>query len=58
MEKLIILDYVVPTVHIYDVALDVEIDESYIEDLGINTNCASWMLGEDIEIIHHKGVLK
>ena len=58
MEKLIILDYVVPTVHIYDVDSNVEIDESYIEDLSINTNCASWMFGEDIEIIHHKGVLK
>ena len=58
MKKLIILDYVVPTVHIYDLYPDVDIDESYIKNLGINTNCASWMFGEDIEIIHHRKVLK
>lgn len=58
MEKLIILDYAVPIVHIYDVDSEANIDEEYIENLGINTNCASWMFGEDIEMIYHKETLK
>ena len=58
MEKLVILDYVVPSVHIYDVDPDAEIDESYIENLGFNTNSCSWMFGDDMDITFHKEVLK
>jgi hypothetical protein len=58
MEKLVILDYVVPSVHIYDIDSDADIDESYINNLGFSTSCCNWMFGEDIEIIHHKGILK
>ena len=58
MEKLVILDYVVPSVHIYDIDSEADIDEEYIENLGFNTDSCSWMFGEDVEIIHHKEVLK
>ena len=58
MEKLIILDYVVPTVHIWDIDSDADIDETYIENLGFNTNSCHWMFGDEMEIIHHKEVLK
>ena len=58
MEKLVVLDYVVPSVHIYDVDSDAEIDESYIENLGFNTNSCHWMFGEDMDITFHKEVLK
>ena len=58
MKKLIILDYTAPIVHIYDVDTEVNIDDEYIEKLGINTNCACWMFGNDIEMIYHKEILK
>lgn len=58
MEKLVILDYVVPSVHVYDVDTEANIDETYIENLGFNTNSCSWMFGDGIDIIFHKEVLK
>lgn len=58
MEKLIILDYTNATVDLYDVESDANIDESYIEELGFNTNNCSWMFGENMEITFHKEVLK
>lgn len=58
MEKLVILDYVIPSVHIYDVDSDADVDEEYIENLGFNTNSCSWMFGEEMEIIYHKEVLR
>jgi len=58
MEKLVILDYVIPSVHIYDVDPEADVDEEYIENLGFNTNSCNWMFGEEMEIIYHKEVLK
>ena len=58
MEKLIILDYTNATVDLYDVESDANIDESYIEELGFNTNNCYWMFGENMEITFHKEVLK
>lgn len=58
MEKLVIMDYVVPAVHIYDVDADAHIDEEYIENLGFNTNCCNWMFGEEMEITYHKELLR
>lgn len=57
-EELIILDYSTATVHIYNVDPGVNIDEEYISNLGFHTSNCSWMFGEDIEIIRHKGLLK
>ena len=58
MEKLVVLDYTNATVDFYDVDSEADIDESYIESLGHNTNCCSWMFGENIEITFHKEILK
>ena len=58
MEKLVILDYTNATVDFYDVEPDVDIDESYIEELGFNANNCSWMFGDNMEITFHKEVLK
>lgn len=58
MEKLVILDYTNATVDFYDVEPDVDIDESYIEELGFNTNNCSWMFGDNMEITFNKEVLK
>ena len=57
MEDLVILDYSNSTVHFYKVDNDANIDENYIEKLGFNPNCCSWMFAEDIGIIKHKGIL-
>ena len=58
MERLVILDYIIPTVHIYDIDSDVEVDEGYINDLGFNSSCCNWIVGNKMEIIYHKEVLK
>ena len=58
MKKLVILDYTNATVDFYDVEPDADIDESYIEELGFNTNNCSWMFGDNMEITFHKEVLK
>lgn len=57
METLVILDYSTQTVHIYKVSVDLDIDYNYIHTLGYNPDTCSWMVGEDIEIIKHKGKL-
>lgn len=57
MEELVILDYSTSTVHFYKVDSNADIDEEYIERLGYNTGCCSWMFGEEIDIFKHKGVL-
>ena len=58
MEKLIILDFCTASVHVYDVDSEANIDETYIENLGFNTNSCSWMFAENMEITFHKEVLK
>ena len=58
MKKLIILDYTNDTVDVYDVETKADIDESYIENLGYNTNNCSWMFGQNMVFTFHKEVLK
>ena len=57
MEKLVILDYSTSTVHIHNVDTEANIDEEYLEKIGYHCRNCSWMFGEDIEIISHKGIL-
>lgn len=57
-EKLVILDYSTSEVHVYDVDSEANIDEEYLENLGYHCSNCSWMFGQEIGIIHHKGVLK
>ena len=54
MEELVILDYNTSEVHFYKIDIDTEVDESYIDSLGHNPNCCSWMVSEFINIIKHK----
>lgn len=56
-EKLIVLNYETTTVDIYDVSPEADVDEEYVQNLGFNTNMCSWMVGDDMEIVHHKGIL-
>ena len=58
MEKLIILDYAIGTVDIYNIAEGVTVDEEYITTkLGYQLNYCEWMVGEG-NITFHKEVLK
>ena len=57
MEKLIILDYTNSSVDIYNVDENANIDESYIRDLGYDSNCL-WMFSVDPLITYHEEVLK
>ena len=56
MEKLVILDFNDASVHFYDVDSEADVDEEYISNLGFHT--CLWMFGDEMEIIHHKEVLK
>lgn len=58
MEQLIILDYSIPSVHFYNIASEVEVDESYIHSLGFHTSNCAWMFGRNIEVNVHNEVLK
>ena len=58
MEDLVILDYSTSTVHFYKVDSNADINDDYIEKLGLNTDDCSWIFAEDIEVIKHKGILK
>lgn len=58
MEELVILNYNTSEIHFYKVDADVNIDEDYIRDLGHNPDECSWMFGEYISIVKHKGILK
>lgn len=54
MNKLIILNYVDSTVHIYDCTGNEFSDsQELVESLGYDSINCEWMLGE-MEIIHHR----
>jgi hypothetical protein len=57
MEKLVVLDYSTCTVHVHNIEREDPITDEYLDDLGYDSSECYWMEG-DIEIIHHKGVLK
>ena len=58
MEKLVVMNYNTLSVHVYNVDPEADIDEEYISNLGHHTSECSWMFGENIDIVHHKGILK
>ncbi len=53
MKKLIVLDYCIATVDIYDINDNINVDEEFIKSLGFNTNICEWMCGDNIEINYH-----
>lgn len=50
MEKLVILDYGIGTVDIFDIPSDIHVDEEYIQNLGFRLNDISWMLCPNLSI--------
>lgn len=58
MEKLVILDYLNKSVHIYNIENDADIDELYLENLGFNTNNCYWMFFENLKIKFEEEILK
>lgn len=58
MEELVILDYSDSTVHFYKVNSNTNTDEDYIRKLGYNPDGCSWMFGEYINVVKHKGIIK
>ena len=58
MKKLVILDYSNDSVHFYNVASNVDIDEEYISNLGFHPSNCHWMFNKSIDIFYHKGILK
>lgn len=56
-EDLVILNYNTSEVHFYKCSPDASIDEDYIRKLGHHPSECSWMFGEFIDIVKHKGIL-
>lgn len=54
MTKLIIMDYSTTEVHIYDVEDKVLPD---IQKMGYDRKNVAWMLGDNMEIVHHSEVI-
>ena len=57
MDDLVILNYNTSEVHFYKVDPKIIITEEYIDSLGHNPDECSWMQGEYIDIIRHKGII-
>lgn len=57
MDDLVILNYNTSEIHFYKVDSQIIVDEVYIDSLGHNPNECSWMQGEYIDIIRHKGII-
>lgn len=58
MRQLIILDYSTTTVHFYQVADYIAINEEYIEKLGHHASNCEWMVGNNIDTVNHIGIQK
>lgn len=54
-KKLVILDYSKNQVHIFNTE-DINIDDTYVENLGFNTNQCYYIYG-NIDILEHLGIL-
>jgi len=50
MERLVILDYGLGAVDIFDIPSDTHVDEEYIQNLGFNLNNISWMFCSNLSI--------
>ena len=58
MTQLIIFDHSIPSIHFYNVASEININESYIHNLGFHTSNCDWMFGENVEVNVHNEVLQ
>lgn len=58
MEKLVIVDHSNTSVHFFNVAPDVNINEEYIEGLGFHCSNCSYMFAKDLTINFHEEILK
>lgn len=58
MNKLVVLDYSVGTVDVYNIDMSYDdIEEYLVNKLGYNLNDCEWMIG-NMDITFHKEVLK
>lgn len=58
MKTLIILCYSTSEVHIYKIEKTIEeVNEGFISKLGFHPSECSWMVGNQINVIDHKGVI-
>lgn len=53
--QLVVLDYSLQEVevHIYRIDSDIEVDESYIKNLGHDVYFCTWSFGNEVKIISH-----
>ena len=58
METLAILDYSTQDVHLFYVSPGTEVDDEFIVNLGFNLDECYWMIGDNVGVILHKGLLK
>ena len=58
METLAILDYSTQDVHLFYVSPGTEVDDEFIVNLGFNLDECYWMVGDNVGVTLHKGLLK
>lgn len=58
METLAILDYSTCDVHLFYISPDAVVDDEFIVNIGFNPDECSWMVGENVGVTLHKGLLK
>ena len=58
MKKLAIIDYSSNTIHLYNADDDLKITPDIVSFLGFNTDKVDIMLGKQIDITNHVGILK
>lgn len=58
MKKLAIIDYGSNTIHLYNVDYDLKITPDIVNFLGFNPDKVDIMLGKQIDITNHVGILK
>lgn len=58
MKKLAIIDYGSNTIHLYNADDDLKITPDVVSFLGFNPDKVDIMLGKQIDITNHVGILK
>lgn len=58
MKKLAIIDYGSNTIHLYNADDDLKITPDIVNFLGFNPDKVDIMLGKQIDITNHVGILK
>ena len=58
METLVVMDYCIGRVDIYNISNDTDVSEELLNKLGYNIDEISWMVSENVNINVHNKIIK